>query len=65
MDDILIVGQNISRIETLKKQLSKFFSIKDVEPTKHILGMKIIRDRCTKMLWLFTREVHKDKTSVV
>ncbi|RVW22382.1 Retrovirus-related Pol polyprotein from transposon TNT 1-94 [Vitis vinifera] len=37
VDDILIVGRNVSRIDKLKKQLSKSFSMKDLGPTKKIL----------------------------
>ena len=49
---MLIVGRNVSRINNLKKQLSKSFAIKDLGPAKQILGMKIIRDRGIKKLWL-------------
>ena len=57
VDDLLIVGHNMSKIEKLKKELSKSFSMKDLGPTKQILGMKITRDRKNGKLWL-TREVH-------
>jgi len=53
---MLIVGQNASRIDRLKKQLGMSFAKKDLGPTKQILGMKIIRDRNEKKLWL--GEVH-------
>ena len=52
VDDMLIVGPNSSRIDHLKKELSKFFAMKDLGPAKHILGMKIIRDRKCKKIWL-------------
>ena len=45
---MLIVGQNISRIDNLKKQLSKSFAMKDLELAKQILGMSTIRNRCAK-----------------
>ncbi|KAF2315489.1 hypothetical protein GH714_039930 [Hevea brasiliensis] len=41
-----------NRIDSLKKELSKSFAMKDLGPAKHILGMKIIRDRKWKKLWL-------------
>ncbi|KAF2305897.1 hypothetical protein GH714_008746 [Hevea brasiliensis] len=41
-----------TRIDNLKKELSKSFAIKDLGPEKHILGMKIICDRKCKKLWL-------------
>ena len=41
VDDILIVGRNVSTIDKLKKQLSKSFSMKDLGPTKKILSIRI------------------------
>ena len=51
VDDMLIVGRNVSKINSLKKQLSKSFAMKDLGPAKQILGMKIVRDRGIKELW--------------
>ena len=52
VDDILIVGKNVSKIATLKKQLSKSFAVKDLGPAKQILGMRIERDRSSNKLYL-------------
>ena len=52
VDDILIVGRNTSRINELKKQLSKFFAMKDLGHAKQILGMTITRHRDSKKLYL-------------
>lgn len=52
VDDMLIVDQHASRIEKLKQDLSKSFSMKDLGPAKQILGMKISRNREAKRLWL-------------
>ena len=52
VDDMLIVGRDTNKIEKLKRELNKFFAIKDLEPTKQILGMKITRDRASKRLCL-------------
>ena len=41
VDDLLIVGRNVSRIDKLKKQLRKSFSMKDLGPIKKILGIRI------------------------
>ena len=41
VDDILIVGRNVSRIDKLKKQLSKSFSMKDLGSVKKILSIRI------------------------
>ena len=60
VDDMLIIGQNVCRINNLKKQLNKSFTMKDLGPAKQILGMKIIRDRGIKKLWL-SQEKYIDK----
>ena len=52
VDDILIVGRNVSRIDKLKKQLSRSFSMKDLGPTKKIHGIRIERDRASKKLYM-------------
>ena len=50
VDDILIVGRNVPRIDNLKKQLSKSFPMKDLGPVKRIIGIRIERDRASKKL---------------
>lgn len=52
VDDMLIVGKDTSRIDSLKKQLSKSFAMKDLGPAKQILGIQITRDRDSKKLFL-------------
>ena len=52
VDDILIVGRNVSRIDRLKKQLSKSFAMKDLGTTKKILAIRIKRNRALKKLYL-------------
>ena len=50
VDDMLIVGQDVSIIRKLKADLSKSFDMKDLGPAKQILGMEITRDRKTNKL---------------
>ncbi|KAG8493315.1 hypothetical protein CXB51_010698 [Gossypium anomalum] len=52
VDYMLIVGQNTSRIEKLKQELSKSFAMKDLGPAKQILGIRLTRDRKARKLWL-------------
>ena len=52
VDDILIVGRNVSIIDKPKKQLSKSFSMKDLGPTKKILSIRIERDKASKKLYM-------------
>ena len=42
---MLIVGKNTSKIDELKKELCKNFSMKDMGHAKQILGMRITRLR--------------------
>ncbi|KAJ4721959.1 Retrovirus-related Pol polyprotein from transposon TNT 1-94 [Melia azedarach] len=52
VDDILIVGKNVCRINALKKQLSKSFAMKDLGAAKQMLGITIERDRSARKLYL-------------
>ena len=45
VDDMLIIGHGSSKIDRLKRELSKSFSMKDMGSTKQILSVKISRDR--------------------
>ena len=45
VDDMLIVSRDTSKIDNLKKELSKSFEMKDLGLASQILGMKISRDR--------------------
>ena len=59
MDDKLIAGSSIEKINDLKKQLSKQFAMKDLGATKQILGMRIIRDKANDKLKLSQSEYVK------
>ncbi|CAM6117598.1 unnamed protein product [Calypogeia fissa] len=52
VDDMLIAAKDKSEIAKLKAQLSSEFSMKDLGPSKRILGMEIHRDRQKGKLWL-------------
>lgn len=52
VDDMLIVGHDTKKIQSLKKDLNKSFAMKDLGPAKQILGMRITRDRKNNKLWL-------------
>ena len=52
VDDMLIVGHDAAKIEKHKRELSKSFAMKDLGLAKQILGMKIVRDKKKKKLWL-------------
>uniref|UniRef100_A0A3Q7HLK4 Reverse transcriptase Ty1/copia-type domain-containing protein n=1 Tax=Solanum lycopersicum TaxID=4081 RepID=A0A3Q7HLK4_SOLLC len=46
------LGQDKELIAKLKKDLSKSFDMKDLGPAQQILGMKIVRERTKRKLWL-------------
>ena len=52
VDDMLIIGHDSSKFYRLKRELSKFFSMKDLGSAKQILDMKISHDRKNRKLWL-------------
>lgn len=45
VDDMLIVGKDISRIKEFKNILSESFAMKDLWESPKILGIVIVRDR--------------------
>ena len=56
---MLIVGYDGAKINKLKKDLSKFFDMKDLGPVEQILGMKTACDRKAKKLWLLQEKYVK------
>ena len=44
VDDILLIGNDIEFLDSIKEYLNKNFSIKDLGETAYILGIKIYRD---------------------
>ena len=52
VDDMLIIGHDSSKIDRLKREISKSFAVNDLGSAKQILGMKISRDRKNRKLWL-------------
>ena len=52
VDDILLIGNDIPSLQSVKEWLSKNFSMKDLGDATYILGVKIHRDRSNKLLGL-------------
>ena len=53
VDDILLIENNISMLQSIKTWLSQKFFMKDLDEASYILGIKIYRDRLKRMLGLF------------
>ena len=52
VDDILIVGNNLEFVQTIKRWLSSIFEMKDMGETSYILGVKIHMDCSNKLVAL-------------
>ena len=59
VDDILLVGNDIEFLESIKGYLNKSFSMKDLEEATYILGIKIYRDRSRRLI-----DFHKAHTLI-
>ena len=52
VDDILLMGNDIEFLESIKAYLNKCFSMKDLGEAAYILGIKIYRDRSRRLIGL-------------
>lgn len=52
VDDILLIGNNVSMLKSVKEWLSSRFDMKDLGEAAHILGIKLMRDRKQRILGL-------------
>ena len=52
IDDLLFIPKGKGLITKLKSQLLAKLEMKDLGSARYILGMKIIRDRQNRKLWL-------------
>ena len=52
VDDIQLIGNKVSVLQSVKNWLSKNFSMKDLGDETYILGIKIYRDRSKRLLGL-------------
>ena len=58
VDDILLIGNDIPMLETVKTSLKKSFPMKDLGEAAYILGIRIYRDRSKNTNWIKPRHVH-------
>jgi hypothetical protein len=56
VDDLLLFSNSLERLETLKRDLSSRFSMKDLGEAQYILGLQIERDRTARTLSISQRE---------
>ncbi|GJU01122.1 retrotransposon protein, putative, ty1-copia subclass [Tanacetum coccineum] len=60
VDDILLVGNNIPTLQSVKDWLGKCFAMKDLGDAAYILGIKIYKDR-SKHLIRLSQDTYLDK----
>ena len=59
VDDILLIGNDIEFLDSIKGDLNKSFSMKDLGKAAYILGIKIYRDR-SRRLMVLSKNAHLD-----
>ena len=52
VDDILLIGNDIPMLQSVKTSLNNSFSMKDLGEAAYILGIKIYRDRSKRLIGL-------------
>jgi len=50
VDDIILGGKNLARVNAVIEKLSGSFEMKDLVSLHHFLGVKIIRDKLTRTI---------------
>ncbi|KAJ9544634.1 hypothetical protein OSB04_024341 [Centaurea solstitialis] len=58
VDDILLIGNDIPTLQSVKAWLSKCFQMKDLGEAAYILGIKIYRNRSRRLIGLSQGEAH-------
>jgi hypothetical protein len=58
VDDILLIGNDITMLEAAKTSLKNSFSMKDLSEAAYILGIKIYRDRSKRLIGLSQIHLH-------
>ena len=52
VDDLLLLGEDLSKIHEIKQQLSKLYHMKDLGPASSYLGIRITRDRKKRFIMI-------------
>ena len=60
VDDILLMGNDIEFLDSIKAYLNKCFSMKDLGEAAYILGIKIYRNRSRRLIGL-SQSTYLDK----
>ena len=60
VDDTLLAISDIGFLQEIKKNLTKFFEMKDLSKTSFVLGIKILRD-CSQGILRLSQESYTNK----
>ena len=60
VDDILLIGNDVPTLQSVKDWLGKCFAMKDLGDASYILGIRIYRDRSKRLLGL-SQDTYLDK----
>ena len=52
VNDLLLLGQDLSKIEDVKCQLGTLYQMKDLRPASSYLGIRITRDCKKRIIWI-------------
>ena len=52
VNDLLLLGQDLSKIKDVKHQLGQLYQMKDLGPTSSYLGIRITRDWKIQAIWI-------------
>ena len=61
VDDILLNGNDIEFLDSIKGYLNKRFSMKDLDEVAYMLGIKIYRDRSRRLISFFSMSTYLEK----
>ena len=64
VNDLLLMGNDLSMINKIKKKLGEAYHMKDLGATQSYLGIWITRDRAHQCIWI-DQEAYIDRKSVV
>ena len=52
VDDILLAGKSMKRMNTVKQAVSQKFLNKDMEELNYFLGVKVVQDHGVESVWI-------------
>ena len=52
VNDLILLGEDLSKIEDIKCQLGKLYQMKDLRPASSYLGIQITRDQNIRAIWI-------------